>query len=215
MASKTEAAKVKAIADTLRRQIFIGVEATAAQENAAKASSGGQQPRRERLLNVLSVMERDSTKSSSTAKPRIFCITVKRNRKLRLHKVKMNGNIAVISKTWGVDDVKVIEFKEPTRFSLHLSHKYDLTSADATLVEGFVLMLVNFCNKYSAKPPKYINTVSGGAGGPVPAGGMSNNRPKTAYAKNVQQQQQQQQQMPGTSPHTPQLDARALAKQQG
>ncbi|KAJ2507083.1 hypothetical protein GGI11_006458, partial [Coemansia sp. RSA 2049] len=92
MASKAETAKVKAIADLLRQQLFIGVEATTAQENAAKSSSGGQQPRRERLLNVLNVMERDNSKSSGAAKPRFLCITVKRNRKLRLHKVKMNNN---------------------------------------------------------------------------------------------------------------------------
>ncbi|KAJ1959153.1 hypothetical protein GGI12_004484 [Dipsacomyces acuminosporus] len=180
MASKAEAAKAKAIADTLRQQVFIGVEATEAQESAAKASAGGQQPRRERLLNVLSVMERDSSKGSRSAKPRILCITVKRNKKLRLHKVKMNGKTAAISKTWGMDDVKGIEFKEPTRFSLNLNHKYDFTSADAALVEGFVQMLVSFCNKYSVKPPRYINTVSG-ATGATPSGGIGTIRPKTVY----------------------------------
>ncbi|KAJ2241464.1 hypothetical protein GGH97_004273, partial [Coemansia sp. RSA 475] len=122
MASKAETVKAKAMADQLRKQLFIGVEATAAQENAVKANSSGHPPRRERLLNVISVMERDSSKSSGSAKPRLLCITVKRNRKVRLHKVKMQNKIAEISKTWGVDDVKAIEFKEPTRFSLHLNH---------------------------------------------------------------------------------------------
>ncbi|KAJ2521265.1 hypothetical protein H4217_001515 [Coemansia sp. RSA 1939] len=188
MASKAETAKVKAIADLLRQQLFIGVEATTAQENAAKSSSGGQQPRRERLLNVLNVMERDNSKSSGAAKPRFLCITVKRNRKLRLHKVKMNNNVAEISKAWGVDDVKAIEFKEPTRFSLHLNHKYDFTSTDAVLVEGFVHMLVTFCNKYAIKPPRYINTVSG-AGVSGGAGGSGLARPRTAYGRGQPQSQ--------------------------
>ncbi|KAI9504528.1 hypothetical protein GGI25_005821 [Coemansia spiralis] len=185
MASKTETAKVKAIADLLRQQLFIGVEATNAQESAAKASSGGQQPRRERLLNVVNVMERDNSKGSGPAKPRLLCITVKRNRKLRLHKVKMNNNVAEISKTWSVDDVKSIEFKEPTRFSLQLNHKYDFTSTDAVLVEGFVQMLVNFCNKYAIKPPRYINTVSGAVAS-GPSGSAGTVRPRTVYGRNTQ-----------------------------
>ncbi|PIA18652.1 hypothetical protein COEREDRAFT_79670 [Coemansia reversa NRRL 1564] len=182
MTSKTETAKAKAIADLLRQQLFIGVEATAAQENAAKSSSGGQQPRRERLLNVVSVMERESSKSSGPAKPRMLCITVKRNRKLRLHKVKMSSKTAEISKTWSMDDIKAIEFKEPTRFSLHLNHKYDFTATDAVLVEGFVQMLANFCNKYAIKPPRYINTVSG-AGNASHSGSTGTIRPKTTYGR--------------------------------
>ncbi|KAJ1947249.1 hypothetical protein GGF37_000551 [Kickxella alabastrina] len=180
-------AKAKAIADVLRQQLFIGVEATTAQENAAKASSGGQQPRHERLLNMISVMERDNSKGSGTAKPRMLCITVKRNRKLRLRKVKMNNNRAEISKTWTMDEVKAIEFKEPTRFSLQLNHKYDFTASDAVLVEGFVQMLVSFCNKYALKPPRYINTVSGGAQGSTPFGSASVVRPRTVYGRNAQQ----------------------------
>ncbi|KAJ2079453.1 hypothetical protein H4R24_003782 [Coemansia sp. RSA 988] len=182
MASKTETAKAKAIADLLRQQLFIGVEATAAQENAAKSSSGGQQPRRERLLNVVSVMERESSKSGGPAKPRMLCVTVKRNRKLRLHKVKMSSKTAEISKTWSMDDIKAIEFKEPTRFSLHLNHKYDFTATDAVLVEGFVQMLANFCNKYAIKPPRYINTVSG-AGNASQSGSTGTIRPKTTYGR--------------------------------
>ncbi|KAJ1648297.1 hypothetical protein LPJ64_000453 [Coemansia asiatica] len=186
MSSKSEMAKAKAIADLLRKQLFIGVEATSAQENAAKASSGGQQPRRERLLNVVSVMERDNSKSGGTAKPRFLCITVKRNRKLRLYKVKMNKNTAEISKTWGMDDVKAIELKEPTRFSLQLNHRYDFTATDAVLVEAFVLMLVGFCNKYAIKPPRYINTVSD-APGSAPAGSSGTVRPRTVYNRAGQQ----------------------------
>ncbi|KAJ2445978.1 hypothetical protein IWW46_001193 [Coemansia sp. RSA 2440] len=182
MASKAETVKAKAMADQLRKQLFIGVEATAAQENAVKANSSGHPPRRERLLNVISVMERDSSKSSGSAKPRLLCITVKRNRKVRLHKVKMQNKIAEISKTWGVDDVKAIEFKEPTRFSLHLNHKYDFTAADAVLVESFVQMLSSFCNKYAMKPPRYINTVSGTAGS-AQSGSAGTIRPKTAYGR--------------------------------
>ncbi|KAJ2401278.1 hypothetical protein GGI23_001503 [Coemansia sp. RSA 2559] len=182
MASKTETARLKAIADLLRQQLFIGVEATSAQENAAKSSSGGQQPRRERLLNIVNVMERDNSNSGGAAKPRLLCITVKRNRKLRLHKVKMGNNVAEISKTWTMDEVKSIEFKEPTRFSLQLNHKYDFTSTDAVLVEGFVLMLVKYCNKYAIKPPRYINTVSGA----VASGGSGTARPRTAYGRNLQ-----------------------------
>ncbi|KAJ2372330.1 hypothetical protein H4S02_009247, partial [Coemansia sp. RSA 2611] len=182
MASRAETVKAKAVADLLRQQLFIGVEATTAQENAAKANSSGHPPRRERLLNVVSVMERDSSKGSGSAKPRLLCITVKRNRKLRLHKVKMNNKMAEISKTWGLDDIKAIEFKEPTRFSLHLNHKYDFTATDAVLVEGFVQMLASFCNRYAIKPPRYINTVSG-----VPSSTQSGSagtiRPKTAYGR--------------------------------
>ncbi|KAJ2741362.1 hypothetical protein GGI20_005244 [Coemansia sp. BCRC 34301] len=193
MASKTETAKAKAIADLLRQQVFIGVEASTAQENAAKSSSGGQQPRRERLLNVIGVMERDNAKGSGPAKPRLLCITVKRNRKLRLHKVKMSNNVAEISKTWSMDDVKAIEFKEPTRFSLLLNHKYDFTSTDAALVEGFVHMLVGFCNKYALKPPRYINTVSGtvGSQGAASMGGGSSStiRPKSVFNRGVHQHQ--------------------------
>ncbi|KAJ1662313.1 hypothetical protein IW140_005974 [Coemansia sp. RSA 1813] len=183
MASKAETAKLKAIADLLRQQMFIGVEATNAQESAAKSSSGGQQPRRERLLNVVNVMERDNSKSGAAAKSRLLCITVKRNRKLRLHKVKMSNNVAEISKTWSMDEVKSIEFKEPTRFSLQLNHKYDFTSADAVLVENFVQMLVNFCNKYAIKPPRYINTVSGAVASGA-SGGSGTARPRTAYGRN-------------------------------
>ncbi|KAJ2723599.1 hypothetical protein GGI07_002554 [Coemansia sp. Benny D115] len=183
--SRSEMARARAVADQLRQQIFIGVEATTAQENLAKASSGGQQPRRERLLNVVSVMERDSSKGNGQAKPRFLCITVKRNRKLRLHKVKMNNNLAEISKTWSIDDVKAIEFKEPTRFSLQLNHKYDFTATDAALVEGFVQMLVNFCNKYALKPPRYINTVSGSQGS-APSGSVGTIRPRTVYGRTVQ-----------------------------
>ncbi|KAJ1746884.1 hypothetical protein LPJ78_005628 [Coemansia sp. RSA 989] len=182
MASKTETAKAKAIADQLRQHLFIGVEATTAQENAVKANSSGQPPRRERLLNVVSVMERDSSKSSGPAKPRLLCITVKRNRKLRLHKVKMNNKMAEISKTWNIDDIKAIEFKEPTRFSLHLNHKYDFTATDAVLVEAFVQMLAGFCNKYAVRPPRYINTVSGAASS-TQSGSTGTIRPKTAYGR--------------------------------
>ncbi|KAJ2577504.1 hypothetical protein GGH95_003514, partial [Coemansia sp. RSA 1836] len=204
MASKTETAKAKAIADLLRQQVFIGVEASAAQENAAKASSGGQQPRRERLLNVIGVLERDNAKNSgAAAKPRVLCITVKRNRKVRLHKVKLTNTVAEISKTWSMDDVKAIEFKEPTRFSLLLNHKYDFSSADGVLVEGFVHMLVGFCNKYALKPPRYINTVSGAAGGGggyqqagaaesrggAAAGSSGTIRPKSVFGRGAAQQQ--------------------------
>ncbi|KAJ1727349.1 hypothetical protein LPJ61_004619 [Coemansia biformis] len=179
MASKTETAKAKAIADLLRQQLFIGVETTAA---PSKLSSGGQQPRCERLLNVVSVMERDSSRGSGPAKPRMLCITVKRNRKIRLHKVKLSNKTAEISKTWALDDIKSIEFREPTRFSLHLNHKYDFTAADAVLVEGFVQMLANFCIKYAVKPPRYINTVSGAAGA-TPSGSTGTIRPRTAYGR--------------------------------
>ncbi|KAJ2716083.1 hypothetical protein H4R19_000849 [Coemansia spiralis] len=179
MASKTETAKAKAIADLLRQQLFIGVETTAA---PPKLATGGQQPRFERLLNVVSVMERDSSRGSGPAKPRLLCITVKRNRKLRLHKAKLTNKTAEISKTWTMDDIKAIEFREPTRFSLHLNHKYDFTATDAVLVEGFVQMLVNFCNKYAVKPPRYINTVSGAAGA-TPAGSTGTIRPRTAYGR--------------------------------
>ncbi|KAJ2440070.1 hypothetical protein GGF42_007749, partial [Coemansia sp. RSA 2424] len=203
MASKTETAKAKAIADLLRQQVFIGVEASAAQENAAKASSGGQQPRRERLLNVIGVLERDNAKNSgAAAKPRVLCITVKRNRKVRLHKVKLTNTVAEISKTWSMDDVKAIEFKEPTRFSLLLNHKYDFSSGDGVLVEGFVHMLVGFCNKYALKPPRYINTVSGAAGGGggyqqagaadsrgAAAGSSGTIRPKSVFGRGAAQQQ--------------------------
>ncbi|KAJ2004285.1 hypothetical protein H4R26_002592 [Coemansia thaxteri] len=187
MAARGEIAKAKAIADLLRQQTFIGVEATHAEENAAKQSSGGQQPRLERLLNVISVMERDNSNGSGPAKPRLLCITVKQNRKVRLHKVKMNASIAEISKTWSMDDVKSIEFKEPTRFSLLLNHKYDFTSADAVLVEGFVLMLVGFCNKYAMKRPRYINTVSGTSGGATAAGSTGTIRPMTVFNRVAQQ----------------------------
>ncbi|KAJ1842001.1 hypothetical protein LPJ57_010140, partial [Coemansia sp. RSA 486] len=132
------------------------------------------------------VMERDNSKSGGTAKPRLLCITVKRNRKLRLHKAKMNNNLAEISKTWTMDDVKAIEFKEPTRFSLQLNHRYDFTATDAALVEGFVQMLVNFCNKYSLKPPRYINTVSA-ASGSAAAGSSGTVRPRTVYTRPGQQ----------------------------
>ncbi|KAJ2910998.1 hypothetical protein GGI21_000293 [Coemansia aciculifera] len=216
--SKNEMAKAKAMADLLRHQVFIGVEATAAQEAAAKVSSGGQQPRRERLLNVIGVMERDNAKSSGgAAKPRLLCITVKRNRKLRLHKVKVTGTVAEISKTWSMDDVKAIEFKEPTRFSLLLNHKYDFSSADAALVEGFVHMLVGFCNKYALKPPRYINTVSGMAGGSGAGGGGGGSgapsmmgssgtiRPKSVFNRAQQQQQQAMPPMPGFDPADPRL----------
>ncbi|KAJ2779434.1 hypothetical protein H4R18_004022 [Coemansia javaensis] len=182
MASKTETAKARAIADLLRRQLFIGVEATAAQEASAKQNSNGQQPRCERLLNVVSVMERDSSQGRGAAKPRLMCITVKRNRKVRLHKVKMNGKIAEISKTWNLDAVKAIEYREPTRFSLHLNHRYDFTASDAVLVEGFVQMLANFCTKYAAKPPRYTNTVSGAASGSA-SGSAGTVRPRTAYGR--------------------------------
>ncbi|KAJ2860368.1 hypothetical protein GGH94_005558 [Coemansia aciculifera] len=206
MSSKTETAKAKAIADLLRQQVFIGVEASNAQENAAK--SGGQQPRRERLLNVISVMERDNAKGSGAAKPRLLCITVKRNRKLRLHKVKMNNTIAEISKTWSMDDVKAIEFKEPTRFSLLLNHKYDFSSSDAALVEGFVQMLVGFCNKYAIKPPRYINTVSG-ASGVASTGSTGTVRPKSVFNRAAQQQgvgPQAIPPMPGYDPSRGQMD---------
>ncbi|KAJ2056209.1 hypothetical protein GGI17_006310 [Coemansia sp. S146] len=206
MSSKAETAKAKAIADLLRQQVFIGVEASNAQENAAK--SGGQQPRRERLLNVISVMERDNAKGSGAAKPRLLCITVKRNRKLRLHKVKMNNTIAEISKTWSMDDVKAIEFKEPTRFSLLLNHKYDFSSSDAALVEGFVQMLVGFCNKYAIKPPRYINTVSG-ASGVASTGSTGTVRPKSVFNRAAQQQgvgPQAIPPMPGYDPSRGQMD---------
>ncbi|KAJ2045024.1 hypothetical protein H4S04_005883 [Coemansia sp. S16] len=203
MSSKAETAKAKAIADLLRQQVFIGVEASNAQENAAK--SGGQQPRRERLLNVISVMERDNAKGSGAAKPRLLCITVKRNRKLRLHKVKMNNTIAEISKTWSMDDVKAIEFKEPTRFSLLLNHKYDFSSSDAALVEGFVQMLVGFCNKYGIKPPRYINTVSG-APGAVSTGSTGTVRPKSVFNRAAQQGPQVVPPMPGYDPSRGQMD---------
>ncbi|KAJ2070802.1 hypothetical protein GGH13_003778 [Coemansia sp. S155-1] len=203
MSSKAETAKAKAIADLLRQQVFIGVEASNAQENAAK--SGGQQPRRERLLNVISVMERDNAKGSGAAKPRLLCITVKRNRKLRLHKVKMNNTIAEISKTWSMDDVKAIEFKEPTRFSLLLNHKYDFSSSDAALVEGFVQMLVGFCNKYGIKPPRYINTVSG-APGAVSMGSTGTVRPKSVFNRAAQQGPQVVPPMPGYDPSRGQMD---------
>ncbi|KAJ2486213.1 hypothetical protein IWW37_005693 [Coemansia sp. RSA 2050] len=210
MSSKAETAKAKAIADLLRQQVFIGVEASAAQENAAKSSSGGQQPRRERLLNVISVMERDNAKGSGPAKPRILCITVKRNRKVRLHKVKMNNNLAEISKTWSVDDVKAIEFKEPTRFSLLLNHKYDFSSTDAVLVEGFVQMLVGFCNKYSVKPPRYVNTVGGAPGSAPSTGSVGAIRPKSVFNRAPTLQQgagpPAMPPMPGFDPGRAQMD---------
>ncbi|KAJ1853681.1 hypothetical protein LPJ73_002599 [Coemansia sp. RSA 2703] len=187
MSSKSEMTKARALAETIRKQLFIGVEATTAQENAAKALSGGQQPRRERLLNMVSVMERDNSRGSGPAKPRLLCITVKRNRKIRLHKVKINNNNqSEISKTWAMDDVKAIEFKEPTRFSLQLNHRYDFTAADAALVEGFVQMLVNFCNKYALKPPRYINTVSASSGA-AQSGSTGTVRPRTVYTRAAQQ----------------------------
>ncbi|KAJ2558147.1 hypothetical protein EV175_000931 [Coemansia sp. RSA 1933] len=199
MASKTETAKLKAIADHLRRVLFIDVDATDAQENAAKAMAGAQPPRRERLLNMVSVMERDNSKGSGAAKPRLLCIVVKRNRKLRLHKVKMTNNVPEISKTWTVDDIKAIEIKEPTRFSLKLNHKYDFTSADAVLVETFLQMLVKYCNRYAIKPPRYINTVSSAVaiGG---SGGSGTGRPRTAYGRNLPPSHGQGSQMPPPIP---------------
>lgn len=198
MASRAEVQKAKDVADHLRKYVFIGIEATSKEESAAKAASGGsQQPRRERLLNMLSVMERDDSKSSGgNAKPRMLCITVKRNRKIRLHKVKMNGTAAEISKVWGLDDIRSIEFKEPNRFSMHINHKYIFTAADTVLIEVFLQMLVKFCNKYAVKPPKYINTVSGampvsssgvvavgggGGGGAASGSSMGTMRPRTVF----------------------------------
>ncbi|KAJ2453750.1 hypothetical protein GGI03_006638 [Coemansia sp. RSA 2337] len=117
----------------------------------------------------------------------------------------MNNTIAEISKTWSMDDVKAIEFKEPTRFSLLLNHKYDFSSSDAALVEGFVQMLVGFCNKYGIKPPRYINTVSG-APGAVSMGSTGTVRPKSVFNRAAQQGPQVVPPMPGYDPSRGQMD---------
>ncbi|KAJ2025221.1 hypothetical protein H4S03_008925 [Coemansia sp. S3946] len=104
-----------------------------------------------------------------------------------------------------MDDVKAIEFKEPTRFSLLLNHKYDFSSSDAALVEGFVQMLVGFCNKYGIKPPRYINTVSG-APGAVSTGSTGTVRPKSVFNRAAQQGPQVVPPMPGYDPSRGQMD---------
>ncbi|PVU86706.1 hypothetical protein BB561_006597 [Smittium simulii] len=121
--------KTKKIAQLLREQLFIGVEVSSFTQNAAKIA--GVTPKKERLLNLLEVKELSSDRIGEGI-DFILCLT---------------------------DEIRSIEHKSENSFSLRMTNNHDFRTFNSLQTEAFIQMLVTYCNKYSPRPPKYINSV--------------------------------------------------------
>ncbi|PVU88698.1 hypothetical protein BB559_005448 [Furculomyces boomerangus] len=148
--------RVKLLAELLRKKLFVGVEDNPATQALMK--NIGNSAKRERLLNLVEVREGESSDSKDN-RTWILCLTVKKNRKLRLHRVKQNGSAMTISKQWGLDEIKAIEYKSEREFSLKTSSTNHYRTTNELQTEEFIKKLVSYCNMYSPRPPKYINIV--------------------------------------------------------
>ncbi|KAJ3295740.1 Exocyst complex component 1 [Borealophlyctis nickersoniae] len=90
-------------------------------------------------------------------KVRYICITVKKNMKIRVHKVKSKGGTFAISKTWGLDDIKSIESCEDTRVDVNLGKTYRWYMDDMGKKVEFMYTLIKLCRRYLKRLPKLVN----------------------------------------------------------
>ncbi|KAI8826808.1 exocyst complex component Sec3-domain-containing protein [Fimicolochytrium jonesii] len=97
-------------------------------------------------------------RGKSSRKFRFICITVKKNMKIRIHKVKQSkGGSFTVSKTWGLDDIKSIESIEDTQVLINLGKPYQWRLDDMEKKIEFLFTLAKLCRKYLKKQPKFIN----------------------------------------------------------
>ncbi|KAJ3047464.1 hypothetical protein HK097_011510, partial [Rhizophlyctis rosea] len=93
------------------------------------------------------------------SKVRYICITVKKNMKIRIHKVKEKTGIYSIGKTWGLDDIKAIESSSPddNLVTINLGKSYKWYFDDAQKKVEFLYTLLKLCRRYLKRLPKLIN----------------------------------------------------------
>ncbi|TPX63540.1 hypothetical protein SpCBS45565_g06534 [Spizellomyces sp. 'palustris'] len=160
--------------ETIRRQLsnqlFVGFgdDATSSPTRDTRSTTGdgggafGDKFNERLLLNVKvsedAKAEDGKGKATKGRKVRFICVTVKKNMKIRIHKVKQGkaGNFS-IGKTWGLDDIKSIESAEDTQVIVNLGKTYKWYLDDMHKKLEFLFTLVKLCRKYLKRPPKFIN----------------------------------------------------------
>ncbi|KAI9092400.1 exocyst complex component Sec3-domain-containing protein [Phlyctochytrium arcticum] len=150
------------VEDTLRRNLsnslFVGFDDTSSATSPAakdKSASDAFEKYNERLLLNVKVTEEGK---GGKKKVRIVCLTVKKNLKIRLHKVKqIKGGGFSIGKTWSLDDIKSVESAEDTVVVVNLGKSYRWALDDTRKKAEFLFTLTKLCKKYLKKLPKFIN----------------------------------------------------------
>lgn len=87
---------------------------------------------------------------------RYLCLTIKKQ-KIRLHKVKQESSGFQISKTWSLDEVKVIDNVDPFQFVLMLNKQYIFQCEEPKEKIQFLFILVRLCLKHLKRQPKFVN----------------------------------------------------------
>ncbi|KAJ3042939.1 Exocyst complex component 1 [Rhizophlyctis rosea] len=108
--------------------------------------------------NVL-MQGKKSGGGKTALKVRYVCITVKKNMKIRIHKVKEKGGVYSIGKSWGLDDIKSIESSssDDTLVTINLGKLYKWYLDDAQKKVEFMYTLLKLCRRYLKRLPKLIN----------------------------------------------------------
>ncbi|KAI9015084.1 exocyst complex component Sec3-domain-containing protein [Gaertneriomyces semiglobifer] len=90
-------------------------------------------------------------------KARWICITVKKNMKYRIHKVKQSKSGYSISKSWGLDDIKLIEDAEDVHVTVNLGKTYRWSLDDKQAKSELLYTLMKLCRRYLKRLPKLVN----------------------------------------------------------
>ncbi|KAI8811526.1 exocyst complex component Sec3-domain-containing protein [Cladochytrium replicatum] len=155
-----------AIKQTLISTLFVGwdgVDASSATAGTSPAADQDGSVLHEKLLFCVRVREdedvggtkKNKGEGKSNAKARFICITVKKNLKIRIHKVKQEKTSSFsISKTWSLDDIKSIENADDLLVVINVGRAYNWT-LDTT--QKKIELLFTLLQKYLKKLPKFVN----------------------------------------------------------
>ncbi|KAI8872423.1 hypothetical protein GQ42DRAFT_161319 [Ramicandelaber brevisporus] len=177
----------------LERHLFVGVSGKPKENRLLRGAQtniglGGGLQRPETLLLAISGYEGDGGQIDITqSKPRVLCVTVKRNRKIQLHKVKHDAALVAgggnrsgggggggsgsdlhfsIVHSWSLDEIKLIESKDPYVFLITLGKTYSYRTEDAGATQAFLQSLLQMIVKNIGRYPRLVGiTPTTGAAG--------------------------------------------------
>ncbi|KAJ3080543.1 hypothetical protein HK102_002976 [Quaeritorhiza haematococci] len=151
-------------------QLFVGFEDAAVNINEPdhKHTPGSVDTYQEKLLMHTRVrQDRRKVKDSKPAddegagdgktKTRLICLTVKKNLKLRIHKVKQEKDTFRVAKSWSLAEVESLELISDVQLVLLLDKTYKWTLEDAYKTSEFALAILKLSTKYLKRTPKLIN----------------------------------------------------------
>ncbi|KAJ3120611.1 hypothetical protein HK098_004457 [Nowakowskiella sp. JEL0407] len=136
-----------------KEKLFLGDTAGGGDEGSTLANFGKSAISIGAKITMIDKVGKEKDKD----KTRYICITVKKNMKIRLHKIKQEKQSWQISKSWSLDDIKLIENGEDLSVTINLGKTYVWILDDNQKKTQLLFTLLKVCNKYTKKLPKLIN----------------------------------------------------------